>query len=48
MILALIRRVDFLKHEKAGLSTLYYLEALIQVLGVAFWLVRRSEEKGKE
>jgi len=38
--------IKTLKHEKP--ETLYYLEALILVLGVVFWLVRRSEEKGRE
>ena len=37
--------IKTLKHEKP--ETLYYLEALILVLGVVFWLVRRSEEKGR-
>ncbi|RPH89990.1 MAG: heme-binding sensor globin domain-containing protein [Desulfobacteraceae bacterium] len=37
--------IKTLKHENP--ETLYYLEALILVLGVVFWLVRLSEEKGK-
>ena len=37
--------IKTLKHENS--ETLYYLEALILILGLVYWLVYRSEEKGK-
>jgi uncharacterized membrane protein (DUF373 family) len=37
--------IKTLKHDNS--ETLYYLEALILILGLVYWLVHRSEEKGK-
>ena len=37
--------IKTLKHDNS--QTLYYLEALILILGLVYWLVRRSEDKGK-